>query len=74
MRQDMNTLKKDENNLMSKIIKILNEFQDFEQPFVNKEGDIIIRKKLTVRKSNQPSILTNIFKEIIKNDLKKNRV
>tara|TARA_Y100000813_G_C23832857_1_gene198325 strand:+ start:237 stop:449 length:213 start_codon:yes stop_codon:yes gene_type:complete len=70
----MNTLKKDENNLMTKIIKILNEFQDFEQPFVNKEGDIIIRKKLTVRKSNQSSILTNIFKEIIKNDLKKNRV
>ena len=70
----MNTLKKDENNLTTKIIKILNEFQDFEQPFVNKEGDIIIRKKLTIRKSNQSSILTNIFKEIIKNDLKKNRV
>ena len=70
----MNTLKKDENNLMTKIIKILNEFQDFEQPFVNKEGDIIIRKKLTVKKNNQASILTNIFKEIIKNDLKKNRV
>ena len=70
----MNTLKKDENNLMTKIIKILNEFQDFEQPFVNKEGDIIIRKRLTIRKSNQSSILTNIFKEIIKNDLKKNRV
>ena len=70
----MNTLKKDENNLTTKIIKILKEFQDFEQPFVNKEGDIIIRKKLTIRKSNQSSILTNIFKEIIKNDLKKNRV
>tara|TARA_Y100000991_G_scaffold175109_1_gene137035 strand:- start:868 stop:1080 length:213 start_codon:yes stop_codon:yes gene_type:complete len=70
----MNTLKKDENNLMTKIIKILNEFQDFEQPFVNNEGDIIIRKKLNIRKSNQSSILTNIFKEIIKNDLKKNRV
>ena len=70
----MNTLKKDENNLMTKIIKILNEFQDFEQPFVNKEGDIIIRKKLSKSKSNQSSILTNIFKEIIKNDLKKNRV
>ena len=70
----MNTIKKDENNLMTKIIKILNEFQDFEQPFVNKEGDIIIRKKLTVRKINQSSLLTNIFKDIIKNDLKKNRV
>ena len=70
----MNTLKKDENNLMTKIIKILNEFQDFEKPFVNKEGDIIIKKKFTVKKSNQTSILTNIFKETIKNDLKKNRV
>ena len=70
----MNTFKKDEDNLINKIIKILNEFQDFEQPFVNKKGDIIIRKKLTVRKINQSSVLTNIFKDIIKNDLKKNRV
>ena len=70
----MNTHEEDENNLMAKIIKILNDFQDFEQPFVNNDGDIIIRKKLNIRKSSQSSILTNIFKEIIKNDVKKNRV
>ena len=70
----MNTLKKNKNDLMAKIIEILNDFQNFEQPYVNNEGDIIIRKKSSKNKNNQSSILTNIFKEIIKNDLKKNRV
>ena len=63
-----------ENDLISKIEKILKEFQSFDKPFVNKNGDIIIRKKITKRETNKASILTNIFKEIIKNDLKKNRV
>ena len=70
----MNTLKTNKNDLMTKIIEILNDFQNFEQPFVNNQGDIIIRKKLSEKKNNQSSILTNIFKEIIKNDVKKNRV
>ena len=70
----MNTLKKNKNDLMDKIIEIMNDFQNFEQPFVNNKGDIIIKKKLSKSKNNQSSILTNIFKEIIKNDLKKNRV
>ena len=74
MRKNMNTLKTNKNDLMRKINEILNDFQNFEQPFVNNEGDIIIRKKLSERKNNQSSILTNIFKEIIKNDVKKNRV
>ena len=74
MRKNMNTLKTNKNDLMRKINEILNDFQNFEQPFVNNEGDIIIRKKLSERKNNRSSILTNIFKEIIKNDVKKNRV
>ena len=37
-------------------------------------GDIIIRKKLIKRKTYDSSILTNIFREMIKNDVKKNRV
>ena len=63
-----------ENKLIDKIDEILNDFEDFEQPSINNSGDIIIRKKLINRKTNDTSILTNIFKEIIKNDVKKNRV
>ena len=63
------------NKLIKKIDEILNDFKDFEQPYVNNDGDIIIRKKkVTIKKLNNSSILTNIFREIIKNDLKKNRV
>ena len=63
-----------ENKLIDKINEILNDFEDFEQPFTNNGGDIIIRKKLIIKKTNDSSILTNIFKEMIKNDVKKNRV
>ncbi len=66
--------KKIENELIAKINEILNDFEDFEQPFVNNNNDIIIRNKLTKKKNNNSSILTNIFKDIIKNDVKKNRV
>ena len=64
-----------DNKLIRKIDEILIDFNDFEQPYVNNDGDIIIRKKkVTMKKLNNSSILTNIFREIIKNDLKKNRV
>ena len=70
----MNKLTEKEDKLIDKIDKILNDFEDFEQPFINNSGDIIIRKKLIKRKTSDSSILTNIFKEMIKNDVKKNRV
>ena len=70
----MYTRTKIEKSLINKIKEILNDFEDFEQPFENYNGDIIIRKKLIKRKTNDSSILTNIFKEMIKNDVKKNRV
>ena len=60
--------------LINKIDEILDDFKDFEQAIVNNNGDIVIRKKNTKRKSNDSQFLTNIFKEIIKKDLKKNRV
>ena len=63
-----------ENKLIEKIDEILNDFEDFEQPFINNNGNIIIRKKFIKKKTNDSSILTNIFKEMIKNDVKKNRV
>ena len=70
----MNMSNKIENDLISKIEKVLKEFQNFDKPFVNNNGNIIIQKKITKRKTNNISILTNIFKEIVKNDVKKNRV
>ena len=62
------------NELITKIDKILNDFHDFDKPFLNNNGDIIIRKKTNKIISKDISVLTNIFKEIIKNDVKKNRV
>ena len=61
-------------SLIDKINEILNDYEGFEQPFKNYNGDIIIRKKLIKRKTNDSSILTNILKEMINNDVKKNRV
>ena len=63
-----------EKSLINKINEILKDFEGFEQPFKNYNGDIIIRKKLIKRKTRDSSVLTNIFKEMIKNDVKKNRV
>ena len=70
----MNTRTETEKSLINKINEILNDYEGFHQPFRNYNGDIVIRKKLIKRKTNDSSILTNIFKEMIKNDVKKNRV
>ncbi len=70
----MDTRTEIEKSLINKINEILNDFEDFEKPFKNYNGDIIIRRKLIKRKTNDLSILTNIFKEMITNDVKKNRV
>ena len=70
----MVTHKKFENELITKIIEILKDFQDFEKPSMNKNGDIIIKRKNMKRDNNNVSVLTDIFREIIKNDVKKNRV
>ena len=69
----MSTYTKIENELITKIEKILKDFEVFKRPYVNNDGDIIIKKKFK-RERNNASILVNIFKEIIKNDVKKNRV
>ena len=70
----MHTQTEIEKILINKINEILNDYEGFEKPFKNFNGDIIIRKKLIKRKINDSSVLTNIFKEMIKNDVKKNRV
>ncbi len=66
--------RKMENELIKKIDEILINFSNYEKSFKNNNGDILIRKKLVKKNGDNVSILTNIFKEIIKNDVKKNRV
>ena len=67
-------LKKDDDELIEKISLILNDFENFDKPFLNSEGDIIIRNKKIRRNKKENSVLTNVFKRIIAEDIKKNRV
>ena len=71
MEKLMNEHLKFENELITKIIEISKDYQDFEKPFINKNGDIIIKRKNIKRENNNASVLTDIFREIIKNDVKK---
>ena len=69
-----NSIKKDNHELINKINLILNDYENFEKPFVNDRGDIVIINKI-IRKSKRDNyILTNVFKQIIGDDIKKNRV
>ena len=67
-------LKENDNELIKKIILILNDFENFDKPFLNDQGDIIIRNKTIRKTKKENSILTNVFKQIIADDIKKNRV
>ena len=70
----MNYSKKIEEKLVEKINIILKDFVDFEEAKINLQGDIIIKRKNTIKKTINNSILTDVFKQIISNDIKKNRV
>ena len=65
------TLKKDDGELIEKISLILNDFENFDKPFLNGEGDIIIRNKKIRRDKKENSVLTDVFKRIIAEDIKK---
>ena len=67
-------IKECDNKLIKKISLILNDFKNFDEPFLNDQGDIIIRAKKIRRNKKENSVLTNIFKKIIADDIKKNRV
>ena len=62
-----------EDQVLKKINLILSEFKDYEKAFVDFRGDIIIKNKVKKTPRKEKLILTNIFKEIIANDIKKNR-
>ena len=62
-----------EDQVLKKINLILSEFKDYEKAFIDFKGDIIIKNKVKKTSRKEKLILTNIFKEIIANDIKKNR-
>ena len=70
----MDNLKNENIELIKKINIILNEFKNFEKAEINSQGDIIIKNKITIKNKSRESILTNVFKQIINDDIKKNRV
>jgi len=62
----------DENNdLLNKIDIIISDTENYEKAITVNNGDILIRNK---NKKKKDSLLTNVFKEIIRNDIKKKRV
>ena len=69
-----NLIEKDDHELINKINLILNDFENFEKPFVNDQGDIVIMNKINRKIKRDNYILTNVFKQIIGDDIKKNRV
>lgn len=65
---------KDENELLKQIEKIVYNFANFEKPIIKNNGDILIKNITNVKLEKKDSILTNVFKQMIANDIKKNRV
>ena len=70
----MDNPKNDDIELIKKLNIILNEFKNFEKAEINSQGDIIIKSKIIKKNKSRESVLTNVFKQIISNDIKKNRV
>ena len=70
----MDDTNKIEEKLIEKINIILKDFENFEKVRINLNGDIIIKRKSSLKKTSTRSVLTDVFKQIISNDIKKNRV
>ena len=70
----MNHSKKIEDKLIQKLNIIIKDFEIYEEAKINLQGDITIKRKDKIKKTLNRSILTDVFKEIISNDIKKNRV
>ena len=67
-------IKENDDELMKRINLILNDFENFDKALKNDQGDIIIRNNKIRRNIKENSVLTNVFKQIIADDIKKNRV
>tara|TARA_B100000768_G_scaffold155254_1_gene152235 strand:+ start:85 stop:276 length:192 start_codon:yes stop_codon:yes gene_type:complete len=59
------------NDLLNKIDIIISDTENYEKAIKVNNGDILIRNK---NKKKKDSLLTNVFKEMIRNDIKKKRV
>lgn len=70
----MNDPKKIEEKLIEQINITLKDYDSYEKAKLNLQGDIIIKRKDGLKKTMDRSILTDVFKQIISNDIKKNRV
>lgn len=60
--------------LIKKINIVLNGFENFEKAEINSRGDIIIKSKINKNNKSRETILTNVFKQLINDDIKKNKV
>ena len=58
-------------DLLNKIDIIISDTENYEKAITVNNGDILIRNK---NKKKKDSLLTNVFKEMIRNDIKKKRV
>ena len=65
---------KDENELLKQLEKTLCDFANYEKPIITNNGDILIKNTTNIILEKKDSILTNVFKQMIANDIKKNRV
>lgn len=70
----MNNYKEVEEKLIEKINIILKDFDNFEKAQISLQGDIIIKRKQAIKKTIERSVLTDVFKQMISNDIKKNKV
>ena len=70
----MNKFKPVDNKLIEELNIILKNFDDFDEAKINLHGDITIKRKNTSKRIKERSVLTDVFKQMISNDIKKNRV
>ena len=67
-------MKNNSEELLNKINTILNEFENYNIAVIDRFGDITIEKKIKLNTKNKDNILTNVFKQMIAKDLKRNRI
>jgi len=70
----MNKFKQVEDKLIEELNITLKKFDDFEEAKINLHGDITIKRKYTSKRIKERSVLTDVFKQMISNDIRKNRV
>ena len=70
----MNKFKQVDDKLIEELNIILKNFDDFEEAKINLYGDITIKRRNTLKRIKERSVLTDVFKQMISNDIKKNRV